>query len=127
MISHVKFVSINVRDQQRALAFYRDKHGFEVLPDAPMDPPNPIGARWIEVKAPADQTKLDLFLQEDESKIGDSRVVFSCEDIQATHRKLTAQGVEFVRAPSPEFWASSPRCPLLASWTVSDVKRLVAA
>ena len=38
MIKAVKFVSIPVRDQDRALAFYTEKLGFTVLTDQPFDP-----------------------------------------------------------------------------------------
>ena len=38
MITHVGNVSIYVRDQQKAVEFYRDKLGFEVLRDEPMGP-----------------------------------------------------------------------------------------
>jgi predicted enzyme related to lactoylglutathione lyase len=104
MITQVNFVSINVRDQQRALEFYRDKLGFSVETDTAMDPNDPAGARWIEVRPPGAQTQLVLYKEEDESKIGDSRCVLTCDDIQKTYEELTAKGVEFVKPPSQEFW-----------------------
>ena len=44
MIRRLKFVGIPVADQDRALAFYRDRLGFKVHTDQPMGP----GKRWIE-------------------------------------------------------------------------------
>jgi lactoylglutathione lyase len=35
MFSYVKFAHLPVRDQDRALAFYRDKVGLKVATDAP--------------------------------------------------------------------------------------------
>ena len=35
MLNHVKFAHLPVRDQDRALAFYRDKVGLKVATDAP--------------------------------------------------------------------------------------------
>ena len=43
MIKAIKFVSIPVRDQEQALAFYTEKLGFQVLTDQPFDPKQ----RWI--------------------------------------------------------------------------------
>ena len=37
MISQVKFVSIPVRDQSRALDFYTEKLGFTILTDQPLN------------------------------------------------------------------------------------------
>ncbi|WP_287160767.1 VOC family protein [Mesorhizobium sp.] len=45
MFSHVKFAHLPVRDQDRAIAFYRDKVGLKVATDAPYRD----GLRWIEL------------------------------------------------------------------------------
>ena len=52
MIKAVKFVSVYVSDQDRALAFYTQKLGFTVVTDQPMGP----GARWIELRIPGAET-----------------------------------------------------------------------
>ncbi len=44
MISHIKFVSVPVRDQNRALDFYTEKLGFTIITDQPFDEKQ----RWIE-------------------------------------------------------------------------------
>src|SRR3954468_14837663 len=83
MIKQVKFVSIPVKDQERALAFYRDKLGFEVTTDAPMGE----GGRWIEMRPPGAQTRIVLFTpQGQEDRIGTfSGVSLECDDIDATY------------------------------------------
>ncbi|MGH1556646.1 VOC family protein [Caulobacter segnis] len=48
MISKVKFVSIPVSDQDRALAFWTEKIGLRVATDQPMGK-----QRWIEPASPA--------------------------------------------------------------------------
>ena len=53
----IKFVSIPVRDQDRALAFWTEKMGLQIVTDKPMGP----GQRWIELKVPGAQTGLALF------------------------------------------------------------------
>ena len=57
MIKAVKFVSIPVRDQEQALAFYTEKLGFQILTDQPFD----AKQRWIELRIPGSETKVVLF------------------------------------------------------------------
>ena len=52
MITKGRAVNIYVTDQDRALAFYRDVLGFEVVMDTPMGdmgPPGHENKRWIAV------------------------------------------------------------------------------
>jgi predicted enzyme related to lactoylglutathione lyase len=102
MISQVKFASIPVQDQERALAFYRDKLGFEVTTDAPMGP----GARWIELRPPGAQTGVVLFTPKgQEDRVGTfTGVSFKCADIDATYAELKARGVEFRGEPEQQPW-----------------------
>ena len=58
MISHVKFVSIPTRDQDRALAFWTERVGFRVLTDQPFDDKQ----RWIELRIGSSDTRLVLFM-----------------------------------------------------------------
>jgi catechol 2,3-dioxygenase-like lactoylglutathione lyase family enzyme len=102
MITHVGNVSIYVRDQQKALEFYRDKLGFKVLRDQPMGP----GARWIEVAPDGAKTHLVPFTPPgQESRIGSfSGIVFGCDDIAQTCRELAARGVEFKHMAEKQPW-----------------------
>ena len=54
MITHVKLVSLPVRDQDRALDFFTDKLGFSILTDQPFDDKQ----RWIELKPPKAETRV---------------------------------------------------------------------
>ena len=48
MIKQIKFVSIPVADQNRALDFYTEKLGFTIITDQPFDEKQ----RWIELRVP---------------------------------------------------------------------------
>jgi len=52
MIKQIKFVSIPVADQNRALDFYTDKLGFTIITDQPFDEKQ----RWIELHVPKAET-----------------------------------------------------------------------
>jgi predicted enzyme related to lactoylglutathione lyase len=104
MIKTIKFASIPVKDQDRALAFYTDKLGFEILTD------QPLGAqRWIELKIPGAQTGVVLFTPPgQEERIGSfSGISFQCDDVEKTHAELVAKGVEFAQGPKKESWGTS--------------------
>jgi len=67
MIKQIKFVSIPVADQNRALDFYTDKLGFTIITDQPFDEKQ----RWIELRIPKAETRVVLFTPEgDEKRIG---------------------------------------------------------
>src|SRR5439155_16465554 len=79
MISHIKFVSVPVRDQNRALDFYTDKLGFTIITDQPFDEKQ----RWIELRIPKAETRVVLFTPEgQEDRIGSfSPLVFACANV----------------------------------------------
>jgi len=104
MITHVKFVSIPVRDQQRALEFYTQKLGFQILTDQPFDERQ----RWIELRIPRADTSVVLFTQEGhEDRIGTFfNGSLACDNVVATYESLEARGVEFVKPPQEQPWGT---------------------
>jgi catechol 2,3-dioxygenase-like lactoylglutathione lyase family enzyme len=67
MITQLKFIGIPVSDQDRALAFYTEKLGFEISTDQPMGP----GQRWIELRIARSATRVVLFTPDgQEDRIG---------------------------------------------------------
>ncbi len=104
MITHVKFVSIPVRDQNRALDFYTDKLGFTILTDQPFSDKQ----RWIELRIPKAETRVVLFTPEGhEGHVGMfSGVSFSCPDVEATYAELLARGVAFDGPPEKQPWGT---------------------
>ena len=83
MIKQIKFVSIPVADQNRALDFYTEKLGFTIITDQPFDEKQ----RWIELRVPKAETRVVLFTAEGEEKrIGTTmNMSFACEDIGQTY------------------------------------------
>jgi catechol 2,3-dioxygenase-like lactoylglutathione lyase family enzyme len=57
MIKAIKFASVPVRDQDRALEFYTQALGLKVVTDQPFNDRQ----RWIELAIPRAETKLVLF------------------------------------------------------------------
>ena len=102
MITHVKFVSVPTRDQDKALAFYTEKLGFRLSTDQPFDDKQ----RWIELRIGSSDTRFVLFTPAGhEDRIGGFFAgALSCDDVQATYRQLSARGVEFVSEPQRQPW-----------------------
>ena len=57
MITHLKFASIPVTDQDRALEFFTGQLGFKVVTDQQFDEKQ----RWIELRIGQSDTKFVLF------------------------------------------------------------------
>ena len=102
MIKKMKFTSVPVRDQDRALNFYVNILGFILQTDQPMGP----GVRWIEVRPPKGETGIALFTPPGfEDRIGTfTGISFECDDVQKTFEELSAKGVEFAKPPKTEPW-----------------------
>ena len=104
-IEKISFVSIPVKDQDRAIDFYTNKLGFKLEADTPM---GDDGSRWVEVSVPGSDTRLVLYGGPDtHDLIGrNSPAAFSTSDIQATADELKAAGVEFTVELKTEFWGT---------------------
>jgi len=104
MIRGVKLVSIPVKDQDRALAFYVDKLGFRIQTDQPFD----ATQRWIELAIPGAETRVVLFTPKgQEDRIGSfNNATFWCDDVGATFEIMKAKGVEFQAAPTAQPWGT---------------------
>lgn len=104
MIRAIKFVSIPVSDQDRALEFYTAKLGFAIHTDQPMGE----GQRWIELGIPGAETRVVLFTAEaHRDRIGTpSDIVFMSENVEKTYKELVGRGVEFLHEPKKEPWGT---------------------
>ena len=105
MIKAVKFVSIPVTDQDRALEFYTGKLGFRVITDSPFD----ATQRWIELGIPRADTKVVLFTAHGQEKMigGFMNVTFCADDVEATAKEMKDKGVEFVQEPQKADWGTA--------------------
>jgi lactoylglutathione lyase len=110
MLTRIGTITVQVSDQDRALAFYTQKLDFEKRADMPMGP----GQRWIEVAPPGAQTRILLYKATPEApgapsyeaaqaSIGTSTgMVLEVDDIEATFVTLKANGVPITEEPSQQ-------------------------
>ena len=103
----IKLTSIMVDDQDKALRFYTDVLGFKKKNDIP------VGEyRWITVTSPEAPHDLELALepnanpaarmfQEAMFKQGIPLAAFEVADLATEFSRLSAQGVAFIKPPTP--------------------------
>jgi len=93
-IAGVGTVYLAVSDQDRALAFYRDKLGFEVRTDTEFGE----GFRWIEVAPAGAYTVIALvppMREEDPQPGGQAPFGFDTPNLEAAMAEFSSRGVEF--------------------------------
>lgn len=100
-----------VSDQERALAFYRDKLKLEVVMDKQYGP----DFRWVALAWHKGEAEIVLF-RPVRSIVGDKAaelserigtwtgVVFLTDDIHGTYETLRQRGVEFMGEPKAQPW-----------------------
>ena len=93
MIKGIATIWLPVTDMNRAVAFYRDSLGLEVL-DHDGD--------WTEVTA-GDQ-RIGLNANESPAGDGGAVIAFAVDDLDATVQALTEKGVEFTDGTSEHPW-----------------------
>jgi catechol 2,3-dioxygenase-like lactoylglutathione lyase family enzyme len=104
MIKGVKFATIPVTDQDRALAFYTEKLGLRIATDQPFDDRQ----RWIELKIDGAETEIVLFRYDGGPEPGTRmNVTFWTEHMEETVRELKTRGVEFVKEPTTADWGTA--------------------
>jgi len=104
MIRGVKFVSIPVADQNRALTFYTEKLGFRIVTDQPFDDKQ----RWIELGIPGSETGIVLFQFGDKLKPGGQmNFTFWTDNVVETTQELKKRGVHFTMEPTTFEWGSA--------------------
>ena len=90
-INRIAIISIPVKDQQAAKAFYTGKLGFTVLAENPMGP----NQTWVQLGIPGAQTSITLVTWFDNMPPGSAQgMVLDTSDIVADHAELQAKGVD---------------------------------
>jgi catechol 2,3-dioxygenase-like lactoylglutathione lyase family enzyme len=90
-ITQVGRVIVPVSDQDKAIAFYRDKLGFEVTADVAYGE----GERWVEVRPPGGGAALALTLPQGDYQPGRmTGISFMTADPRADYEELKANGVD---------------------------------
>ncbi len=104
MIKQIKFISIPVHDQNRALDFYTEKLGFTIITDQPFDEKQ----RWIELRVPKAETRVVLFTPPgEEGRVGAMmNMSYACDDIDQTYEELKGRGVQFEGPPEEQPWGT---------------------
>jgi catechol 2,3-dioxygenase-like lactoylglutathione lyase family enzyme len=112
MITKMSHATIFVNNQDEALAFYRDKLGFQLNTDAMVGP----DFRWLTINAP-NQPDFEIILMEpkagmlmDEPTANQLREImnkgvlgagaFHTDDCRGTYEEMKSKGVEFVSEPA---------------------------
>jgi lactoylglutathione lyase len=89
-----------VRDQDRSLAFWTERMGFELRRDAEVVP----GRRWVEVCPPGRETGIVLLRAADfgaDPHGGDAGFTMVVPDLRGFHARMVAAGVD-VTEPADE-------------------------
>lgn len=104
MIKAIKFATVPVSDQDRALEFYTQKLGFAVATDQPMGE----GQRWIELRIPGARTRLVLFTPGGfQDRMGTFQgLTFETDDVEKTYKELSERGVGFDNEPEKQPWGT---------------------
>src|ERR1700745_273862 len=104
MIKQIKFISIPVADQNRALDFYTEKLGFTIITDQPFDEKQ----RWIELRIPKAETRGVLFTPwGGETRIGAFRnMSYACDNINKPYAERKKRGGEFEGPPQKQPWGT---------------------
>ena len=90
-ITTIRTVAIPAADQDRSVAFFVDKLGFEKEMDAELAE----GFRWIEVAAPGSPVSLAIVAASQELPAGvDTGIRFVTTDASAEHTSMTKEGVD---------------------------------
>jgi predicted enzyme related to lactoylglutathione lyase len=102
MIKKIATVAIYVSDQNKALAFWTEKVGFELREKIEMG----NGMAWMEVAPPGAESGLVLYPQKLMSNFRELKpsIVFVCEEIENVCAKLKANGVRFPKELADLAW-----------------------
>jgi predicted enzyme related to lactoylglutathione lyase len=97
----IKWTTLYVDDQEKALQFYTDKLGFQKKTDVSQG-----SYRWLTVASPEDPKGVELVLESNANPAGKAyqeslrgqgqpAAQFLVNDVQAEHDRLAAKGVKF--------------------------------
>jgi len=100
-VTHIQLFSLPVADQDRALRFYTDVLGFEVISDNPMGPDQ----RWVQVAPAGAQTSITLVTWFPSMAPGSVKgVVLETDGLDADVAALRAKGVDIQGGIQAQPW-----------------------
>jgi predicted enzyme related to lactoylglutathione lyase len=103
----IKWTTLYVDDQEKALQFYTDKLGFQKKADFSQG-----NYRWLTVASPEDPEGVELLLESNANPAGKAfqealrgqsqpAARFLVNDVQAEHDRLAGKGVKFTMPITP--------------------------
>jgi catechol 2,3-dioxygenase-like lactoylglutathione lyase family enzyme len=96
----IAVVSVPVKDQDAAKAFYIEKLQFELLVDTPMGPE----MRWVQLQPKSGGSSISLVTWFEQLQPGGQQgIVLHVPDVDAEHARLAALGIE-MREPEDQPW-----------------------
>jgi catechol 2,3-dioxygenase-like lactoylglutathione lyase family enzyme len=109
-MSNLSLVALIVRDYDRAIAFFVEVLGFDLVEDEPSTTNDGRPKRWVVVRPPGGQTAILLARadgQQQSAIVGEQfagrvGLFLRVDDFDATYNRLLAAGVEIVRPPRSE-------------------------
>jgi len=109
-VMQIDAVTILVDEYEPAIRFFVDLLGFELVDDSPATTADGRPKRWVVVRPPGAETGIVLARADGEVQLAGvgrqaaGRVGFFLRvgDVDATYRRLAAQGVEFSSRPRTE-------------------------
>jgi catechol 2,3-dioxygenase-like lactoylglutathione lyase family enzyme len=107
---HLDKITIVVDDYDRAIAFFTEALGFDLVEDSPALTNDGRPKRWVVVRPPGGGTGLLLAQADGERQVAaignqiGGRVGFflQVDDFDAAYKRMTAAGVEFATVPRTE-------------------------
>lgn len=99
----MRFASCFTNDEDRAIDFWVNKVGFQLL----FDNPTNFGGRFLAFLPPGGSTWFVMSkpVPGMPAQVGGfSNIAWECDDLEATYEALKAKGVEFTQAPTRRFW-----------------------
>ena len=110
-VQRISFQTLPVDDQDRAMAFYRDRLGLTVQVDAPYQE----GWRWIFMAIPGTDDRIQ-FGRRSELSVADGMPVLALvsDDVDADCTRWAADGVTVKAGPDDAPWAQGVRWALIA-------------
>lgn len=114
MMAHLELVALIVRDYDRAIAFFVDILGFDLVEDSPSTTTDGRPKRWVVVRPPDATTGILLARADGEHQMDAAGQQFAgrvglflrVDDFDATYARMVAAGVVFVRPPRVEPYGS---------------------
>jgi catechol 2,3-dioxygenase-like lactoylglutathione lyase family enzyme len=101
-LQHISVVSVYVSDQDKAIDFFVNKLGFELVSDEQFGE----GQRWVQVKTPEGETSITI------SKASEfgmtpgnfAGLVFYSDDVKGTVADFKSKGIEITEEANEQMW-----------------------